>query len=120
MQNFYLSFAPILLFGCVEVAPVPTTVMPAAISAAQPNYALGRAIADEQCSGCHAVRTGVEPPNPQAPSFVTVANEMGFTKNTLREFFRDGHETPAAMSIELDEEDAEAMAVYIMSLREKH
>jgi hypothetical protein len=56
-------------------------------------------------------------PNPQAPSFVAVANDLGFTETTLREFFRDKHDTPASMSITLDEEEAGAVAAYIMSLR---
>jgi cytochrome c553 len=63
------------------------------------------------------VRPGVEPPNPQAPSFVAVANDLGFKEDTLREFFRDGHDTPAAMSIRLGQEEAEMAAAYIMSLR---
>ena len=43
--------------------------------------------------------------------------EMGFDHDRLREFFRDGHDTPAAMSIQLDEDEAEMVAAYVMSLR---
>jgi hypothetical protein len=59
----------------------------------------------------------MEPPNPQAPSFVAVANDLGFDPATLREFFLDKHDTPAQMTIELEEEQAEIVAAYIMSLR---
>ncbi|QGN55516.1 hypothetical protein GKE62_14100 [Novosphingobium sp. Gsoil 351] len=77
----------------------------------------GLSFVEAQCSGCHSVRPGIEPPNPQAPSFVAVANDMEFNQSTLRAFFRDGHETPDAMSIKLDEDEAEIAAAYIMSLR---
>jgi len=83
----------------------------------QTQVARGLAFVEAECSGCHAVRPGVEPPNSQAPSFVAVANDMGFDQQTLREFFRDGHDTPAAMSILLEEDEAEIAAAYIMSLR---
>lgn len=89
----------------------------AAPSAAQAQIERGFAFVSAQCSGCHALTHGTEPSNPQAPSFVAVANDMGFTEFTLREFFRDGHDTPAAMTIELEEEDAEIATAYIMSLR---
>lgn len=88
-----------------------------AASAAQTKVARGYAFAKEQCSGCHALHPGEKPPNPQAPSFVAVANDMGFSQSSLHEFFRDKHDTPAAMSIELEEEQAEIVAAYIMSLR---
>ena len=77
----------------------------------------GLSFVEAQCSGCHAVRPGVKPPNPQAPSFVAVANDMGFNQYTLHEFFRDGHDTPAAMTIKLSEDEADMAAAYIMSLR---
>ena len=79
--------------------------------------ARGLAFVEAQCSGCHAVKPGEVPPNPQAPSFVAVANEMGFDRTTLRDFFRDGHETPDAMSIRLGEDEAEMVSAYILSLR---
>jgi hypothetical protein len=48
---------------------------------------------------------------------VAVANDMGFNVDTLREFMRDRHDTPEAMTIYLDEDEAEMAAAYIMSLR---
>ena len=85
--------------------------------AAKTQVASGLSFVEAQCSGCHAVRPGIEPPNPQAPSFVAVANDMGFNQRTLHEFFRDGHDTPAAMTIKLGDDEADMAAAYIMSLR---
>lgn len=89
----------------------------AAAPTAQTHIERGFAFVSAQCSGCHAITHGTAPSNPQAPSFVAVANDMGFTEFTLREFFRDGHDTPAAMTIQLEEDNATIATAYIMSLR---
>ena len=107
-----------LLCACVPAErefAAPNTA--ALTTTEQTQDALALSFVEEQCSGCHALRPGVEPPNPQAPSFVAVANNMGFNQDTLREFFRDGHDTPDAMSIMLTREEAELASAYIMSLR---
>jgi mono/diheme cytochrome c family protein len=108
-----------LLCACGHAGKeVPTSNSTGALAtAAQTQVARGLSFVEAQCSGCHAVRPGVEPPNPQAPSFVAVANDMGFNQDTLREFMRDRHDTPAEMTIYLDEDEAEMASAYIMSLR---
>lgn len=114
-----VALTAVLLCGCGDTRKdFPTSHSPVALATVeQTQVALGLSFVEAECSGCHAVRPGVEPPNPQAPSFVAVANDMGFHRDTLREFFRDGHDTPAAMSIRLDEDEAEIASAYIMSLR---
>lgn len=107
-----------LLCACVPAEREAATPNAAVVATAAPTQdTLVPSFVEEQCSGCHALRPGVEPPNPQAPSFVAIANDMGFTQDTLREFFRDGHDTPDAMSIMLTREEAELASAYIMSLR---
>ncbi len=107
-----------LLCACVPAErDVATSNSAARAPALQTQDARALSFVEERCSGCHALRPGVEPPNSQAPSFVAVANDMGFTQDTLREFFRDGHDTPDAMSIMLTREEAEMASAYIMSLR---
>lgn len=118
LPRLIVALATALLCACgltgKDLASSPTT---ATNSATQTQIVRGLTFVAAQCSGCHAVQPGIEPPNPQAPSFVAVANEMGFTQDTLREFFRDGHDTPTAMTIQLEEDEAEIAAAYIMSLR---
>ncbi|WP_341711942.1 hypothetical protein [Erythrobacter sp.] len=100
-----------LILGCTTVtdeAPPPSS------------HADAIAFVEEQCSGCHAVRPGTESPNPRAPSFEFVANDMGFTPVTLREFFSDGHDVAGQMRIQLPEEKAVLVRDYIMSLRHQH
>lgn len=108
-----------LLCACGHAGQeLPASNSPVAVAAVeQTQLRRGLSFVDANCSGCHAVRPGIEPPNPQAPGFVTVANDLGFNEDTLRQFFRDGHDTPAAMSIRLAEDEAEMTAAYIMSLR---
>lgn len=105
---------PAALSACVATAPADTPARPSAMTAPA---ARGLALAEAQCSGCHGVAAGQASPNPQAPSFDAVANELDFTPATLRAFFLDGHDSPAQMTLRLEEEDAEAMTAYIMTLR---
>jgi len=112
-------FSAALLCACapaVSDAPAASS-KPAAATNQQTQIARGHAFVAAKCSGCHAVEPGIAPPNPQAPSFVAVANEMDFTHERLREFFLDGHDDPFAMTILLEEDEAEIATAYIMSLR---
>jgi mono/diheme cytochrome c family protein len=116
----FVALATALLCGCGPAGKELSTTSNSPVATAnveQTQVARGLSFVEAQCSDCHAVRPGTEPPNPQAPSFVAVANEMGFDEESLREFFSDGHDTPAQMSIKLDEEEADMAAAYIMSLR---
>lgn len=119
LSRSFAVFAAALLGACGHAAmDSPAARSDVALaSAAKTQVALGLSFVEAQCSGCHAVRPGTEPPNPQAPSFVAVANDMGFNQQTLREFFRDGHDDPFAMTILLEEHEAEIATAYIMSLR---
>lgn len=111
LAHLSILLIPAALCGCVAATP-------GARAAADSTPAgRGLALAEAQCSGCHGVARGQRSPNPQAPSFDAVANELDFTPETLRAFFLDGHDTPAQMSMQLEEEDAEAVAAYILSLR---
>ncbi|QKG70287.1 hypothetical protein [Erythrobacter mangrovi] len=98
----------VLTLGCTTTSdePVPPIVQSEAF-----------AFVEDQCSGCHAVRPGAESPNPRAPSFEMVANDMGFTPVTLHEFFRDGHDVAGQMRIQLSEDNAILARDYIMSLK---
>ncbi len=118
LPRLVLLWSAIVLAGCTMPSrepPAPTAAQP--LAAGDPQIARGLAFAEAQCSGCHAVRRGEDSPNPQAPGFAAVADEMGFTVASLREFFLDRHDFPGMMSIQLEEEEADEVAAYIMSLR---
>lgn len=118
-----LSLPIAMLLGAAACTAPPGPAAPAAApdaaldpAATSTAVARGRTFAEAQCSGCHALTAG-ESPNPQAPSFAAVANEMDFTAASLHEFFVDGHDLPGMMTIQLDDEDADAMTAYILSLQ---
>lgn len=107
-----------LLSACVPAERELATAKPTALASPVQNQdASALSFVQERCGDCHALRPGAEPPNLQAPSFVAVANDMGFNQDSLREFLRDGHDAPDAMSIMLTREEAEMASAYIMSLR---
>lgn len=114
--------AAALLSACAYAADEPSAAGLAApsLSAEQSQIERGQAFVEAECSGCHAVLPGTTPPNPQATTFEAVANDMGFTPETLREFFLDGHDVPYAMTILLEEDEADIATAYIMSLRRPH
>lgn len=118
ISRLFVVLTTALLCACVPAEREVATSNTAALATApQTQDARTLSFVEERCSGCHALRPGVEPPNSQAPSFVAVANDMGFNQDLLHEFFRDGHDTPDAMSIMLTREEAEMASAYIMSLR---
>ncbi|NNC58992.1 MAG: hypothetical protein HKO05_03260 [Erythrobacter sp.] len=77
----------------------------------------GANLAEALCSGCHAVAPGQISPNPQAPSFMLIANSEGLTEDTLGEYLRDSHNFPERMNFEVVAEDSEALAAYMITLR---
>jgi mono/diheme cytochrome c family protein len=100
-----------LASGCATTTSQP---------AGEPGHAEALAFAQEQCSGCHALSAGADSPNPRAPAFETVANDLGFNPVTLYEFFRDGHDDAGQMRIQLPEDKAILMRDYILSLKHSH
>ena len=58
----------------------------------------GHAFAQASCAACHAVeRDSIVSPNPRAPSFPSIANQQGLTKETLSSWLRDAHNYPSDM-----------------------
>lgn len=92
-----------------------------------PTVARGEHLARFVCSACHNVAAdqGIPPTlHPPAPSFVEIANRPGTTAKSIRHFVLHTHwdmkTVPVTMPDPmLRQEDASAVAAYIMSLR-KH
>ena len=91
--------------------------MSAAEIALSPQAQEGANLAEALCSGCHAVAPGQISPNPQAPSFMLIANSEGLTEDTLDDYLRDSHNFPERMNFEVVPEDSEALAAYMITLR---
>ena len=69
------------------------------------------------CGDCHAVRPNAISPNPEAPGFEDIANSPGLTRETLVAFLSDAHNYPLQMDVDLDDEDIETIADYVMTLQ---
>ena len=69
------------------------------------------------CGDCHAVRANGISPNPQAPGFADIANSPGITHDTLVAFLSDAHNYPLQMDVDLDREDIETIADYVITLQ---
>ena len=69
------------------------------------------------CGDCHAVRADGISPNPQAPGFADIANSPEITHETLVTFLSDAHNYPLQMDVDLDREDIETIADYVITLQ---
>ena len=64
------------------------------------------AFAQGACGGCHAVENPWLSPNPASPTFADIA------------YLTDAHNYPMVMDFDLDPEQAEELAHYILTLRD--
>ena len=85
---------------------------------------VGQNLASGVCAACHVVSpTMAAAPKlqPPAPSFMTIANRPGVTAKSLRKFLLTTHaslKTPPNMpSMLLSDDEASALAEYILSLK---
>jgi mono/diheme cytochrome c family protein len=84
----------------------------------------GKTLALHTCAACHTVSADQAPPptlQPQAPSFLSIANDPTVTQPLLIEFLQIKHvslKTPPDMpAMLLTQREAASAAAYIMSLR---
>jgi mono/diheme cytochrome c family protein len=78
----------------------------------------GFRFADTHCSECHAIGKLAISPNPEAPTFEAVVNTPELTTSTLTAWLRRSHNYPQIMSFEIDPDQIDDLAAYIMTLRE--
>lgn len=102
-----------LMLGCgLTVAACQPYAKPrAANEAAPPSLVAG------VCGDCHAVEQPFESPNPEAPTFASIANRAGLTRETLAPWLLDAHNYPLQMDFELSEGEAKQIADYMLTLQ---
>lgn len=76
------------------------------------------AFAQAACGGCHAVEAGALSPNPASPSFAEIANRKELSNVSLATWLRDAHNYPEVMDFDLDDAQVDALAAYILTLRD--
>jgi len=78
----------------------------------------GLSVAEARCAGCHAVTPGQISPNSDAPPFASIARRPGLTHATASRWLRSSHDFPDQMNFTLEPDQAEALAAYLLTLRE--
>jgi mono/diheme cytochrome c family protein len=104
-----------LAFGAPTLASVPH----------DPGVARGEHIARMVCAACHTVASDQETPpmlKRPAPDFREVANRPDVTADSVQEFVTHTHRNIQSLPMstpdpKLSEDEARAVALYIMSLR---
>ncbi|WP_427966225.1 c-type cytochrome [Altererythrobacter sp.] len=69
------------------------------------------------CGDCHAVEGLALSPNPEAPRWVDIANREGLNEDTLANWLRDAHNYPEVMDFDLDGDQVDMIAEYLLTLQ---
>ena len=83
-----------------------------------PLAAQGQALAQESCSGCHAIGNSIASPNSNAPLFPVIVNQEGVTSETLSYWLRGAHNYPVEMDFYLDAKKVDALVAYMLTLQD--
>jgi mono/diheme cytochrome c family protein len=83
-----------------------------------PLAAQGRALAQESCSGCHAIDKAIASPNSNAPLFPVIVNQEGVSSETLSYWLRGAHNYPSEMDFYLDAQKVDALVAYMLTLQD--
>ena len=109
----------ILMVSILAVGLVACSDQKKETASGDPLIADGRAIAEDQCSRCHAVGTSGVSLHPNAPVFRTILSRYAedALANDLAEGIRIGH--PDMPRIALRPEGVDALIAYLKSIQEK-
>jgi|ABSO01.1.fsa_nt_gi mono/diheme cytochrome c family protein len=76
----------------------------------------GIAYAQANCAGCHAILyEDTDSPNPDSPSFKSIADTPGITRTAISVFLQTPH--PTMPNLVVTGEDADDIIAYILSLK---
>lgn len=100
-----------------DLAVVALFLLPVSVNAQEPgNAQAGFSFAKKNCAECHSVRQGeTDSPNPEAPSFESVAKTRGMTGRALAVWLQTSH--PTMPNFLISQEDRDNIISYIMSLK---
>lgn len=103
-----LTFCAVLLTAACETTADP---------APQLGQSAPSAFIEAACGGCHAVEPPFFSPNPDAPTFESIANREGLSDDTLADWLKDAHNYPEVMDFDLEPDQVEEIARYMITLR---
>lgn len=125
MKFLYAVCLALPLVACQDVPPLhsaphsgnsATSSTPA--KPLSPLAIQGRALAQESCSGCHAIDHAIASPNSNAPLFPVIVNQEGVSAETLSYWLRGAHNYPSEMDFYLDAQKVDALVAYMLTLQD--
>jgi mono/diheme cytochrome c family protein len=116
-----MKWALACLIGLAAIASCSTSAGPGidAAAANKPSLAAqGLGFAQQTCAACHAV-TAAQPtsPNPNAPTFVAIANLPGMTQTALSAWLLSAHVSMPIIPV--GREDQAGLYAYLETLRQR-
>ncbi|MEO9461876.1 MAG: hypothetical protein ABJ242_03985 [Marinomonas sp.] len=121
MQNtkpLVALIAPIALtLGACQITPAGNATDSASQALGTSEVAQGLAFVQASCADCHAVEGLMLSPNPDAPTFASIANREGLTKDTLTTWLVDAHDYPAVMEFDLTPAQGHMIAQHMLTLK---
>ena len=98
---------------------VLSAVGPAIVTAQEAGDArAGHAVAQNACSACHAIEKGdARSPNPDAPTFVTIATVPGMTAAALLAALQTSHRERTMPNLILPPDELRDVVAYVLSLK---
>jgi mono/diheme cytochrome c family protein len=76
------------------------------------------AFVEAACGGCHAVEPPFLSPNPNSPSFASIANRRGLSEKSLADWLAEAHNYPEDMDFTLTRKQIDQIAAYMVTLRD--
>lgn len=108
----------LLALSALAAATAPLAARPAA-HVPRTQVERGLEFAQAHCAACHAVVRDHFSPNPQAPAWEDVVAKEGLTHETLTYWLRHSHNFPEIMNFEIADDQVDALAAYMLTLRDR-
>ena len=100
----------LLAGGCQTTEPAPTLVSKSDVIN-PPDFVAAA------CGDCHGMVAAFDSPDPDAPSFASIANREGVNEETLSAWLIDAHNYPETMDFELRDSEVREVVEYMLTLQ---
>ncbi len=117
LRAITLLAAPLLALAACQTAGTDNPPPMVGRSTSPSHDTRAPAFVEAACGGCHAVEPPFLSPNPQAPSFASIANRRGLSETSLADWLANAHNYPEDMDFTLTRPQINQIARYMVTLR---